>query len=211
MPPTARPPAAPDTPATPEQLALRAQQGSLDAFSTLVQAFEGRLFNFLLKRTGSPADAEDVAQDTFVRAWERIHQYDPRWRFSTWLFTIGRRLAAGRYRDRPAPPAPLTDASAARAAPSADRLSRREERERIWSVVEELLPPEQHTALWLRYAEDMAIGDIARVLGKSEVGVRVMLFRARAILASRLADPDDDRQTRLAAAPATPNLAGSTR
>ncbi|MEE8146382.1 MAG: sigma-70 family RNA polymerase sigma factor, partial [Longimicrobiales bacterium] len=74
-------------------LVSRAQTGSLSSFAELVARFEGRLFNFLLRRTRCVADAEDLAQDTFVRAWQRIRRYDPRWRFSTWLFTIAHRLA----------------------------------------------------------------------------------------------------------------------
>jgi RNA polymerase sigma-70 factor, ECF subfamily len=179
---------------TPEQLAVRAQEGSLAAFSALVEQFDGRLFNFLLKKVGSAADAEDLAQDTFVRAWQRIAQYNPRWRFSTWLFTIGGRLAASKYRDRPAPPVSLTADRVQNRPPATDRLVRREERLRIWSIVEARVPAEQHAALWLRYAEDMSIGDVARVLGKSEVAVRVMLFRARGVLAEHLADPERDQQ-----------------
>ncbi|MEX2218970.1 MAG: sigma-70 family RNA polymerase sigma factor [Phycisphaerales bacterium] len=175
---------------TPEQLALRAQQGSLEAFAALVEHFEERLFNFLLRRVGCPADAEDIAQETFVRAWQRIGQYKPRWRFSTWLFTIGSRLAASKYRDGRRPPLRLVgdEAGAVRNAPpaGAERLAGLEDRGRAWAMAADLLTPEQHTAMWLRYAEDMAIVEIARVLGKSQVGVRVMLFRARNVLAARL-------------------------
>lgn len=188
---------------TPEQLALRAQKGSIAAFSALVELFDGRLFNFLLKRVGSAPDAEDLAQDTFVRAWQRIEQYNPRWRFSTWLFTIGSRLAASKYRDRPAPPAPLNVDYQQVRPPPADRLSRSEERRRVWTIVEEQLPAEQHAALWLRYAEDMSIGEVARVLGKSEVAVRVMLFRARGVLAPHLREPDQEERR-----PASPRARG---
>jgi RNA polymerase sigma-70 factor (ECF subfamily) len=173
---------------TPEQLAVRAQSGSIEAYSMLVEQFQERLYNFLLRRAASEADAEDIAQDTFVRAWQRIEQFNPRWRFSTWLFTIGSRLTASRYRDRHAPPVALPAEHPDKPVRTHDRLSQNDERTRIWGLVEELLTPEQHTALWLRYAEDLAIGDIARVLGKTEVGVRVMLFRARNVLASHLRD-----------------------
>ena len=76
-----------------EELACRAQAGSLPSFAKLVERYQGRLYNFLLRRVGHADDAEDLAQDTFVRAWERIDRYRTTWRFSTWLFTIGSRLA----------------------------------------------------------------------------------------------------------------------
>ena len=183
---------------TPEELALRVQRGgsgAKEAFGRLVGVFEERLYNFLLRRGAAASDAEDLTQETFIRAWQRIGQYNPRWRFSTWLFTIGARLTAGRYRDRPAPPLRLvTDEPLKRTAP--DRLATGEERVRVWALVEEAVSPEQHTALWLRYAEDMAIADIARVLGKSQVGVRVMLFRARGVLAQKLETNGDGRLVR---------------
>jgi RNA polymerase sigma-70 factor (ECF subfamily) len=170
---------------TPEELALRAQSGSLAAFSELVGRFEGRLFNFLLRRVGSAADAEDLTQDTFLRAWQRIGTYRPTWRFSTWLFTIATRLAVSSARRVSPRREPIRDDHGARAVPPAlpdDGVAR----SRIWSMVSELLGPEQQTALWLRYVEDMAVKDIATVLGRTQVSVRVMLFRARAVLAPAL-------------------------
>ncbi len=79
-------------------LVTRAKAGSLPAFADLVARFEDRLFNFLVRRTGRIADAEDLTQETFVCAWEQIDRYDPRWQFSTWLFTIARRLTVTHYR-----------------------------------------------------------------------------------------------------------------
>jgi RNA polymerase sigma-70 factor (ECF subfamily) len=168
---------------TPEELALRAQRGSRAAFSELVERFEGRLFNFLLRRVGSAADAEDLAQDAFVRAWQRIGTYKSDWRFSTWLFTIALRLAVSKARRTPARPRLIRDDQAVSEPSAADGEAGRG---RIWALVEETLTPEQQTAVWLRYVEDLAMKDIARVLGRSQVSVRVMLFRARALLAEQI-------------------------
>lgn len=173
---------------TPEELALRAQGGSMPAFAELVDRFEGRLYNFLLRRVGSPADAEDLTQETFLRAWQRIGRYKPAWRFSTWLFTIGTRLAVSHSRRRPSPAAPVREDHPARPADGIGAAAQRgEERTRIWALVDEVLTPEQRAAVWLRYVEGMAIKDIACVTGRTQVSVRVLLFRARALLAERLA------------------------
>jgi RNA polymerase sigma-70 factor, ECF subfamily len=170
---------------SPEALAARAQQGSVEAFERLVETFEGRVFNFLLRRV-SAAEADDLAQETFIRAWQRIHQYRPQWRFSTWLFTIASRLASSRSR-RIRPERSVAEVRAAGPAMDAGaRLSAGEDRARIWVLVDELLTEEQRTAVWLRYVEGMALQDIARVIGKSHVGVRVMLHRARCTLAEGL-------------------------
>lgn len=171
---------------SPEELAVRAQAGggpSLACFGELVTRYEVRLFNFLLRRTRSRADAEELTQEAFLRAWERIQSYDPAWKFSTWLYTIASRLAVSKHRklgrER------TWDTFERCGEPGRDALETVEDRRlgaRLWNLAEQSLSPDQQTALWLRYAEDMAIGEIATVMGKSHVGVRVCLFRARQTL-----------------------------
>ncbi len=167
-------------------LVSRAQRGSLPCFAELVKRFEGRLFNFLRRRTGLTHDAEDLVQDTFVRAWQRIDQYDSRWQFSTWLFTIAHRLAIthGRRRQRE------VGWSDGREPPTVERddparaIADREQSGLLWETAERILTESQRTVLWLRYAEELSNRDIARVLGRSQISVRVTLFRAREALAA---------------------------
>lgn len=170
---------------TDAELARRARAGSLPGFAELVRRFEGRLFNFLLRRVGSPQDAEDLTQETFVRAWQRIDQYDQRWRFSTWLFTIGNRLAITHIRRRkPVTVADFTHRQAtAESADPARRAAARERQGLIWDLARRVLTETQHATLWLRYAEEMPIVEVARILGKSQLSVRVTLSRARDTLA----------------------------
>ncbi len=174
---------------TPEELAVRAQQGggpAVACFGELVTRFHTRLFNFLLRRTRSRADAEELTQEAFTRAWERLHSYDPGWKFSTWLYTIAARLAVSKHRKLHREI--VVEAFDRGGSLDADRLAQHEDRragQLLWQAAEQELSRDQYTALWLRYVEDMSIGEIARVLGKAEVGVRVSLFRARASLAKR--------------------------
>lgn len=165
-----------------EEIALRVQQGGPLAawyFAVLVERYQARLFNFLARRAGRQS-AEDLTQESFVRAWEQIARYNPTWRFSTWLFTIGARLAITQHR-RTRRTAGSAAMDLAQARPQHDPRS--DLGTRLWVLAASHLSQDQHTALWLRYAEDMAIGDIARVMDKSEVGVRVCLFRSRQALA----------------------------
>src|SRR6185436_2664030 len=83
---------------TPEDLACDAQAGSMASFVALVDLFEARLFSFIQRRVGSAPDAEDLTQETFVRAFRSIGRYRRAWRFSTWLFTIATRLATDHLR-----------------------------------------------------------------------------------------------------------------
>ncbi len=168
------------------ELVSRAQDGSLPCFAELVKRFEGRLFNFLLRRMQSPQDAEDLVQDTLVRAWQRIAQYNPRWQFSTWLYTIAHRLAvAQRQRQRREPRPACLDGVPSECDPGRPAADR-EQCRHLWALADRVLPETQQAALWLRYAEGLGTSEIARVLGKSRVGVRVMLFRARETLAANL-------------------------
>jgi RNA polymerase sigma-70 factor (ECF subfamily) len=192
--PPARLPAAPLSQQSPEELAVRAQAGDGAAtacFGELVSRFELRLFNFLLKRTRSRSDAEELTQEAFVRAWERIDTYNPAWKFSTWLYTIAGRLAISRHRksSREVLSEQIDRGPAGPACPGRERspIEHTEDRRagrRLWELAPHVLTPDQHAALWLRYAEGMSIGEVAVVMKKSQVGVRVCLFRARQALAA---------------------------
>ena len=183
-----------------ESLASRAQDGSTDAFAQIVDRFEGRLFNFIARRLGLRhlnSDAEDLTQETFLRAWRSVREFRPEHRFSTWLFTIASRLVVDHQRHRH-----VRLAGAQRIAEESNRrehaLDRAEVESdraaggRLWSIASQILNEEQHAALWLRYAEDLSPGEVARVLGKNEVAVRVMLFRARQALVPHLPGANDD-------------------
>ena len=75
------------------KLIAAAKAGSAEAFADLVRGYRERLLRFLLTRSPSYADAEDVLQDTLIAAFRYLHSYDPRWRFSTWLYRIAIRNA----------------------------------------------------------------------------------------------------------------------
>ncbi len=169
------------------QLALRAQKQSLPAFTELVTRYEQRLFNFLLRRVPCAADAEDIVQEAFVRAWQSIDRYDPTWEFSTWLYTIARRLAANEVASarRRARHQPTTNAHAQSTDPL-QIVADRESQTNLWTIAQRVLNSDQQTALWLRYSEQMSVQDIANVLGRTRVSVRVLMFRARKALADEM-------------------------
>ena len=168
-----------------EELAWRSKEGCQASFAQLVERHAPRLLCFLSRRTGNIHDAEDLVQDTFVRALENIHRYRKTWRFSTWLFTIAARLATSHYRKTQT--ARGFSKIASNVACPSTILSQREQRRSLWSQAMEL-SESQYKALWLKYAEDMSIKDIARVMGKSQISVKVLLYRARAGLAQRMQD-----------------------
>ena len=172
---------------TDEQLAVIAQGGSVPAFAELVARNETRVYNFVLGRGVRHADAEDVSQETFLRCWRHIHRYRPRFRFSTWMLTIASRLAIDHLRSRSSNPGhhsselELIGTAQTRARPHEEHSS-----SNLWAIAATLLTDEQHSALWLRYAEGLSNQEVARVLGRTAIGVRVMLHRARSLLARHL-------------------------
>ena len=180
-----------------DELARRAQGGCADSFEQLVRRFQVPLLRFLRPRVTCDADAEDLVQETFIRAYQRLDRYRDRWRFSTWLFTIAHRLWVSHHRGATSRQA-LHEGAAVQARSSkgepfdaAVALARSESNARLWEVAKHVLSDEQFAAVWLYYVEGMDTRDLARVLDRSWVSVKTMLFRARAKLMPFLNDWTD--------------------
>jgi RNA polymerase sigma-70 factor, ECF subfamily len=171
-----------------EELARQTQAGSLTAFEQLVYRYQRRIYAFVANSCRSGADAREVTQDTFVKAFQAIDQYDPRFAFTSWLFTIARRKCIDHHRAAPPEPEPAPSQPAPQPDPG-ELLARTEDRRALWTLASKLLPDAQFQALWLRYAEDMSVAEIARVLGKTRTHVKVLLFRARRVLRGKLPAP----------------------
>ena len=175
-----------------EELARQSQAGSLEAFEELVYRYEQRIYRFLANSCRNEADAREVTQDTFVRAFQAIAQFDLRRSFASWLFTIARRKCIDRHRvarpaaDEPIPDLPTFD-------DPAELLARHEEGQNLWHLARRGLPELQFQALWFRYAEDMSVEEIARVLRKTKTHVKVLLFRARLALGCQLKAGEQSR------------------
>lgn len=170
-----------------EELAGRVQAGSSSCFAPLVRRHENRLLRFLYQRTGHRHDAEDLLQETFIRAFNKIESYDSTWKFTTWLFTIASRLACSHHRKRKQPL--LIEAEqlpSPRAGDPARIVAESEQKDNLWALAARSLSSNQYTALSLRYGEDMSVKEIARVMGKTRTHVKVLLFRARAGLGRTL-------------------------
>jgi RNA polymerase sigma-70 factor, ECF subfamily len=185
-----------EPPTSDEDLACRAQQGCAKSFEHLMRRFQTPVLHFL-RRRGFAADAEDLAQETFLRAYQKLSLYRRRWAFSAWLFTIARHTSLNhRRRIRPA-----NDQATASAATSAgpeplDALIADESRRRLWDLAAEILSEESMTAVWLYYVEDMPVRGIALVLRRTQVSVKIILFRARKKLLPLLGEFQGDSRPR---------------
>ena len=166
------------------QLVDAAKSGSVDAFTELVHGYRERLLRFLLTRCTNHADAEDALQDTLINAYRYIGSYDPRWRFSTWLYRIAIRNA-GRLRTENL--AELGEPEDDGADPLAHCIAD-SERDNLWRSAKRILSDEVFAAMWLRYVEDMSVNDVASVLKRSTSWTKVNLMRGRQALAAELGD-----------------------
>lgn len=170
-----------------EQLAAAAREGQLEAFSLLASRVERPLFRFLLLRCGHRQDAEELAQECLLRAWEQLPRYDAGRPLMPWLLTLAARLAVDRRRHAARRPSePLRHDPPSDAACPAAVSARAESCGNLWDLATAVLDPPSRQALWLRYVEEFTPAEIGAVLGRSAGGVRVLLFRARRVLARRL-------------------------
>jgi RNA polymerase sigma-70 factor (ECF subfamily) len=170
---------------TDEQLVEESLAGSALAFSELVERYQERLLRYLVTRSANRADAEDAVQDTFISAYRYLYSYNPRWRFSTWIYRIAIRNAArqspGTVRD--------VDLIADNGAPDPlQECMDASDRENVWLTAKRLLNQDAYAAMWLRYVEDMSIKEVAKALDKTQSWTKVNLLRGRRSLAAELAE-----------------------
>lgn len=163
-----------------EQLAARAQTGCAASFDQLVRRVQVPLVHFLASRSRCRADAEDLAQESLVRAYRALDRYEPRCRFRTWLFTIAHRLSLNHRRgQRHTQSIAAPEAICSPNADAPGEVSADESRADVWRLAAESLDAEQTAGLWLYYVEELSTDEIGRILGRSRTAVKTMLFRAR--------------------------------
>jgi RNA polymerase sigma-70 factor (ECF subfamily) len=170
---------------TDEELAREARAGSRRSFEELARRYKRRLFVYLRPRLGSDQDAEDMVQETFLKLFRNIRNYDPAFRFSTWLYTSASRLAISSYRKKKLAARSLGAEAAGDLADPAVGAAGEADSAGLWDAAR-TLGGYQYRVLWLRYGEDMNVEEIAGALGKSRLAVRLLLHRARTNLMKRV-------------------------
>jgi len=188
------PPAPPPADATDEVLMAALAAGEDAALNPLMDRWSGPLRGFLYRYTQSDADAEDLAQETFVRIHQHRARYRPGARFSTWMFQIGLNLARSRARwHRRRPTESLDDPAgapraetAADAASPADALLARERAAAVRAAVA-ALPPDLRAAVILAEYEGKSQAEAAAIARATPKAIETRLYRARQALRQALA------------------------
>ena len=175
-------------------LVRRCIAGDALAWEDLVRQYGKRIYNICYRFTGSPDDAQDLAQDVFLSVYQAAPRYRPEAKFSTWLYRIATNAALNARKSRHRHPTIALDAlgSMVDRIPSAgaEATDRPLEREEIAVAVDRALrrlPERQRAAVVLQRFEGLSYDEIAAALGVSTDGVDALLRRAKVALRDALA------------------------
>jgi len=177
------------------ELMLRVKESrDMAAFEELVEIHQKAVVGTVAKMLGNPSEAEDIAQQVFLRIWKSAARYKPQAKFTTWMFTITRNLVFNEVRRRKRKPAVSMDereevtnlvVEDERTMSPGESVLQRELEKAVDDAIQEL-PEKQRIGVILRRYEEMPYDEIGKVLGLSVPAVKSLLFRARAQLKESL-------------------------
>ena len=189
-----------DAPPSPEALdqadMAKLQSGYPDALNDLMARHATPIFHFLCRMVGNEDDANDLAQETFVRVFKSCNSFRAEQKFSSWLFTIAANLARNQYRWRARHPQlsldaenPVTEQSLGSMLPSAalapNETALASERATAVRVAVQALPEDLRAAIVLCEWEERSVAEAATILEASPKAVESRLYRARHVLRER--------------------------
>ena len=164
-----------------------ARQGDEEAFAHIVRRHSGGLHRAVARILGDEAEAWDVVQMAFLKAWQQLDRYDPRYRFSTWLYRIGTNLAIDLLRSRSSRERVHRAGSEHHLhlvgqGETAGNRADRHEADRILQQIVGVLTPQQRSAFVLREMQGLETAEVGEILGCSPTTVRNHVFQARKVL-----------------------------
>ncbi len=169
-------------------LIQRAQRGEAAAFGELVTRYQATVFNVCFRLLGERGEAEDAAQEAFVRAYQRLATFDGRRAFAPWMRTVAANHCYNKLESR-APSSIDFDQLAERAAPKQNspeaQLLQAEASRQVRQAMLEL-PPHFRLVIELRHFQELNYEEIAATTGLSLSVVKTNLFRARKLLAETI-------------------------
>jgi RNA polymerase sigma-70 factor (ECF subfamily) len=186
------------------KLVTRAQQGDLTAFTGLVESYQTAVYNLCYRMLGDAHDAEDAAQETFLRAYHQLRRYDPARPFSTWLLSIASHYCIDQLRKRRWQWLSLEDEVASshpalQLPKTPEDITIRRENTRQMRAWLNRLDPASRQIVVLRYWYDLSYEEIAEAVGVTVGAIKSRLHRAREALVRHI-EPTLHRRVEQAAA-----------
>ena len=170
------------------ELIAGVRAGNPDAFAALVEAYQAGVYNLCYHMLGDAREAEDAAQETFLRAYSQFHRYDSTRPFRTWLFAIASHHCVDRLRKRRLKWLSLDDELLAEGelwrstTPDPEEVALDHERRDEVTALLALLTPNDRSVIVLHYWCDLSYAEIAATLGATVSAVKSRLHRARVML-----------------------------
>ncbi len=167
--------------------AVAARAGDRAAFGRLVEAYQAPIYNLTYRMLGNPQEAEDAAQETFLRAYVNLPSYDPARKFSSWLFSIASHHCIDRLRRRRGQFVSLDadhvlDEGLVDREPLPEAVALTREEEQLVQRLLAQLPEDYRLVITLFYWYDLSCREIGEVVGISEGAAKVRLHRGRKML-----------------------------
>jgi RNA polymerase sigma-70 factor, ECF subfamily len=165
----------------------RALTGDHSAFAQIVERYQTQVYNLAYRMLGTQQDAEDAAQEIFIRVYTRLSSYDRARRFSTWLMSVSSNYCIDRLRRR-RPILPIDDLVGVLSSkdPGPERVALLHEEQSEVKRALRRLPDHYRLITVLRYWNDLSYEEICAVTGLSESAVKTRLHRARRMVAEAL-------------------------
>jgi RNA polymerase sigma-70 factor (ECF subfamily) len=159
--------------------------GDPRAFAALVAQYEKPVYNVALRMLRNPEDARDIAQSVFMKAYQNLPNYDPQYKFYSWIYrmAINESLNVLRVRDRTA--GPVDERLAEEGAGPSELLADEQRRDVVLDAVHRL-KPEHRAVIVLRYFVDRNYEDMGEILGIDARTVKSRLYTARQLLKDEL-------------------------
>ncbi len=183
-----------------KELIQKAQSGDFDAFSSLIEKYKTKIYNLALKLSGDRHDAEDILQETFLKAVDNIDKFRAESSFGTWLYAIAVNNVRARYAEsKKADLRPIEDylpASHGEETHGSELfdwgdphniMEQKELREMIDGYLAEM-PKKYSMPFILRYYEDMSVKEVADTMKLSVAAAKSRILRARLALREKLSE-----------------------
>ena len=163
-------------------------EGDCDAFAQIVDRWQTRLINFFYRSTGNRADAEDLAQETFIELNRVAARYQPQGTFRAFVFTLARRRLIDGYRKKARRPLEYVDPSEYFMQSQAESSNQIREIEEAFHCALAALPENQRNAILMLQQQGLSYNEIAQALNASVSAIKTWIHRARTHLRQELKD-----------------------